>query len=177
VSRCAALLAMIFILSTSAPGRAEILPGPALIHEGGIWQSTGLHIEAVRNVTLVSAHYPNQGLGAVVELRNEASSVLASVDVVGSPTTAIATVLFNYPLTAGSRYKLIAISPNNSRFASFSSFPVENDDIRVLSSWSAYSDPIGAANTLFWMAFNDLETSDPSHVDASTWSKIKALYH
>jgi hypothetical protein len=167
---------MIFVLSMSASGRAEVMAGPTLVHEGGIWQSTGLYLEAVRNVTLVSVRYPNQGLGAVVELRNEASSVLVSVDVVGTPNTAFASVLLNYPLTAGTRYKLIAVSPNNSRFASFSSFPQENDDIRVLSSWSAFSDPAGAANTMFWMAFNDLETSEPSHVDAATWSKIKGLY-
>jgi|GEM_PF-4168740 len=141
--------------------------------EGALaWQSYGLHLEAIRNVTLVSVRYPNQGLGAVVELRSEANAVLASINVVGTPS---ATVLINYPLTAGVRYKLVAIATGNSRYAPFLSFPQENKDLRVLSSWGG-PDVNGVEQSLYWMGFNDLETSDPSHVDSSTWTKIKALY-
>jgi hypothetical protein len=135
-------------------------------------QSLGLHLEAIRNVNLVSVNYPNQGLSAVIELRSEANAVLASVNVIGSPST---TVFINYPLTAGARYKLVALSSGNSRYAPFLSFPVENKDLRVLSSWGG-ADATGVEQSMFWMAFNDLETSDPSHIDSSTWTKIKGLY-
>ena len=154
-------------------GRAETLAGPSLVQSTYAWQSYGLHLEAIRNVTLVSVRYPNQGLNAVVELRSDANAVLASVNVIGTPD---ATVLINYPLSAGTRYKLVALSSGNSRYAAFLSFPQENDDIRVLSSWGG-PDANGVEQSLYWMAFNDLETSDPSHVDSSTWTKIKALYH
>lgn len=171
--RASAGLAL-FLFVMSSTGRAETLPGPALVKTETLWQSFGLHIEAVRNVTLVSVGYPNQGLDAVIELRSEANAVLASINVIGTP---LATVQINYPLTAGSRYKLVVLSSSNSHYALFTSFPQENDDIRVLSSWGGYSDPTGVEQPLYWMAFNDLETSDPSHIDATTWTKIKALYH
>jgi hypothetical protein len=173
LKRVAAFLAVSLILGSISSVRAEVLAGPALTEEELFWHASGLRIEALRNVTLMSVRYPNQGLGAAVELRNDANAVLMKVDVIGTPS---ATVVFNYPLIAGNRYKLVALSPGNNRYAGFSSFPLENSDLRVLSSWSAYTDPNGIAQTNSWMAFNDLETSDPSFVDSTTWSKIKSLY-
>jgi hypothetical protein len=169
----AAFLAVSLILGSTSSVHAEVLAGPALTEEELFWHASGLRIEALRNVTLVSVRYPNQGLGAAVELRNDANAVLMRVDVIATPS---ANVVFNYPLIAGNRYKLVALSPGNNRYAGFSSFPVENSDLRVLSSWSAYNDPNGIAQTNSWMAFNDLETADPSVVDSTTWSKIKSLY-
>ena len=172
MGRAPAALALSLLLMTST-GRAETLAGPPLVQSPFSWQSQGLHLEAIRNVTLVSVRYPNQGLHAVVELRSESNAVLTSVNVIGTPD---ATVLINYPLSARTRYKLVAVSNSNSRYAAFLSFPQENDDLRVLSSWGG-PDATGVEQPLFWMAFNDLETSDPSHIDATTWTKIKALYH
>src|SRR5688500_10394102 len=106
VGRASAALALSLFLMTS-PGRAETLAGPPLVQSPLAWQTHGLHLEAIRNVTLVSVRYPNQGLNAVIELRSEANAVLASVNVIGTPD---ATVLINYPLSARTRYKLVAVS-------------------------------------------------------------------
>jgi hypothetical protein len=155
-------VALILTLSIQAdPSEALIVPGPDLTQNEGGWADFGLLIRAEQNVNLVSFRYPNQGQADVIELRLDSDgSLLTSIPTPAGNTNIVVNI--NYPLTAGVSYRLVATTPSNRKYVSFSAWPVGNAEITVLSSFGG-----GSPQTLWWFSFNDITTSSSNTVSVS----------
>ena len=136
----------VWLLPTLSVGQDLI--GPVLDQKEGGWYDFGLVVRAELDVMLVSVHYPNQGLADSIELRlREDGTLLCVVPVpAGEPD---ATVIINYPLTAGEIYELVSTTPDNRYWAYFSEWPITNSEITVLSSYGGIFPYVD-----YWFAFD-----------------------
>jgi len=138
------------ILPTVSAGQS--LLGPILDQAEWGWNNFGLVVRAEMDIMLVSVHYPNQGLADSIELRLRTDGTLLCIVPVpaGNPD---ATVIINYPLTAGETYALVSTTPDNRYYTEFLQWPVTNSELTVLSSYGnnfTYRD--------YWFAFDVITT-------------------
>jgi hypothetical protein len=146
---------VILLIGISPKVSADTLvyPGPPLPFPELGWGNFGLLIRANINVNLVSVRFPNQGKADLIELRRHSDgALLTSVATpAGNPNI---TVVFNYPLSAGVTYRLLATTMSNRYSGNLASlFPVGNAHISVLSSYGN-----GNPHTDWWASFNDITT-------------------
>lgn len=146
------LLAAAF-LSAVAPGaRAAVILGPTLIADEIGHSGHGIIFNALRDATLVSFQYSNQGAADTVTLWDETASVLVgSLPVAAGNPVITLNPIGDWLLTAGHTYHLIGNTVSNGRWQSFS-FPVSNEDISVTSGY--FTESYDSA----WGDFNNLET-------------------
>jgi hypothetical protein len=131
-----------------------VLPGPNLPAFESGWGNFGLLIQAKANVNLVSVRFPNQGKADLIELRRHSDGALLTSVATPTGNTNI-TVVFNYPLVAGTTYRILATTTSNRWWVSFSAWPVQNAHISVVSSFGG-----GNPQTGWWASFNDITTAD-----------------
>ncbi len=176
--KTAAILATFLTLFSTTHATEVVLPGPDLPHQESGWFVCGIQLTALRPTILLSAEYPNAGLGATVILRDGFNVVMRSVPIdVGNVNAVIPLDVAIWP---GETYHLLALTANggNSFFANYA--PASSDDIGVVSGWGS-ADPadktMGQANPNIWFGFRNLRSdAGLTPVHPTTWGSIKRLY-
>lgn len=112
----------------------------------------GLEFTALKDVTLESFTFENQGKPDKIWLKNNSSDTLLSYDYIGGESSH--QVIANWSLEKDNTYSLYSESGTNGRWASYSSFPFGNDHIRV--NGSHVNNSLKSKN---WYNFTDLTTT------------------
>jgi len=153
------LMSFVAAFSTSFAAWAGVIAGPTLDQTESGWSIFGLEILANTNTSLISVRYPNQGNGGSIELRDAAGNLLATKSVAAGDTNP--TISFGVPLVAGQTYRLYSTVSNTSRWANFTTYPVNGGDITVVGGWGNTSTP-ASPQPMYWFSFNDITTGSTS---------------
>ena len=128
------------------------LAGPALTSSISGWPTAGLRIKALKNTTLSSFVFNNQGIADTVELTDTSGTVLYSLATPASSTTYTASV--SWSLTSGTSYDLVSLNMNNGMFVGYSSYPTSGTSIEV----DAMVNSAQTLNTGYWFTFTNLKS-------------------
>ncbi len=131
------------------------IAGPSLPNAIGGWPNSGLRIKALKNTTLTSFVFNNQGASDTVELTTTTGSVLQSITTPASNKTFAATV--SWPLVAGTSYDLISTSTsagNNGMWNNFTSYPVTGNSLEV----DGMVNTSQTVDTTYWFTFTSIVT-------------------
>jgi len=128
------------------------LTGPSLTQNLGGWVGAGLRFKALKNTTLTSFEFDNQGAADTLELTDTSGTVLQSITVPANTPTFTATV--SWPLTSGTSYDLISVNGSNGHWDSYTSWPTSNTSLEI----DGVVDTSQATYTTWWFSFQDLKT-------------------
>jgi hypothetical protein len=128
------------------------LAGPALTTNIGGWPTAGLRIKALKNTTLSSFVFNNQGLADTVELTDTTGSVLQTLATPASSTAYTASV--SWSLTSGTSYDLVSLNGSNGRWVSYSSYPTSGTSLEV----DGEVNNTQTVSTSYWFTFTNIKT-------------------
>ncbi len=128
------------------------IAGPALTQNLSGWATAGLRIKALKNTTLSSFEFDNQGQADTLELTDTSGTVLQSITVPANTTTFTANV--SWPLTSGTSYDLVSVNGANGHWDNYSSYPTSSTSLEVDSV-------VGNGQTTYttwWFSFQNIKT-------------------
>ncbi len=105
------------------------IAGPALTQNLIGWPNGGVRIKALKNTTLSSFVFNNQGSADTVNLTTTSGTVLQTVSVPASTPTFTATVAWS--LTSGTSYDLVVVSGSNGKWDNYSSWPTSSTSLEI----------------------------------------------
>jgi hypothetical protein len=119
----------------------------------GGWNSSGIQFRALRNSTITSLRFENQGAADTVQLTDGSGNVLATVSTPAGNTAYDFSP--NWNLTAGQTYRILSVNPSNGRWVDFTSFPRSNTQIAVDGIFGN-----GGFHATWWFSFTNVRTCD-----------------
>ncbi len=144
------------------------IDGPELINNtnGNTFANSGLEFTALTDVTLDSFTFQNQGKVDTIRLMNNAGDILYSYESPNAENSHQANV--SWDLEENQTYILYSEAADNGRWTYFSSFPAQNDHIKINGSHL-----VNGLSTIFWFSFNNLKTTNanqaPVPLPAAIW--------
>lgn len=157
-----------FVAGAAGTAHAAVIPGPTLTSDGSGWSVTGLGFVANTNTDLTSFTYQNQGLADTIVLTNTSGNILDSISTPSGTPSDVVSV--NWALSAGSEYFLLQTVASNELFVGYGLLPMpSNADITITDSGTfdfSITGAISEANfpvtNEYWVAFNNITTTDPA---------------
>lgn len=129
-----------------------VLTGPSLTQNLGGWADAGLRFKALKNTTLTSFEFDNQGSADTLELTTTTGTVLQSITVPANTPTFTATV--SWPLTSGTSYDIISVNGSNGHWDSYSTWPTTNASLEI----DGVVDTSQTLYTTWWFSFQNMKT-------------------
>ncbi len=126
--------------------------GPALTTSISGWPTAGLRIKALKNTTISSFTFNNQGQADTVELTDTSGAVLKSIATPASNATYSASVAWS--LTAGTSYDLVSVNGANGKYASFGGYPTGTTSLEV----TAMVNSTQVLDKNYWFTFTNIKT-------------------
>jgi hypothetical protein len=155
-------IAMLLMLLNSARASVTLsIDGPELINNtnGNTFANAGLVFTALSDVTLDSFTFQNQGKADTIRLMNGDGDILYSYESPNGENNHQANVFWN--LEENQSYVLYSEDAYNGKWSYFSSFPVQNEHLKINGSHL-----INGFTNIFWFNFSNLTITytDPAPV-------------
>lgn len=162
----------------SAPmASAAVITGPtSMAFTTQNWGGSGMVITALRDISLTSVDFWSQGKADTLQLQDLGGAVLQSQAVVANP--AVATIALNWNLTAGTSYRLMQTTRDNSQWNITP--PAANADLAVTTPGVFFNRANqGGGYEVFpsiWVAFTNITTSNAAAAvpEPATWAMMVA---
>lgn len=142
---------------------SAVITGPTSMSFNTVnWGGSGMVISALGDVSLQSVSFWSQGKADTLQLLDLSGNVLQSQSVAAS--SSVSTIALNWNLTAGTSYRLMQTTRDNSRWTQFA--PQANADLAITVPGvfydRAYSTKAYEVFPSAWVAFTNLTTSAAS---------------
>jgi hypothetical protein len=126
--------------------------GPTFPNTISGWPNSGLQFTSLVTGTLQSFTFNNQSKADTVSLLTMSDQLVGTVSIPAGSATAL-NLTVNWPVQQGVSYRLINAGPDNGRWASYTSFPVNGSNAVI----SGTTDQAKALLTQYWFTFTNLE--------------------
>ncbi len=159
------LMLLMFVSSVQASITLSI-EGPELTNNVTGHGNSGLEFTALADLTLDSFTFQNQGNADTLRLMNSDGDILYSYESPAGENSH--QVNASWDLEENQTYVLYSENAYNGRWSYFSSFPVQNDHLKINGTRL-----VNGLTNIFWFNFNDLQTTytdtAPVPVPAAIW--------